>query len=186
MAAHYRTPCRSTPGAVAERPQNHRRCRRLEEAVSVAILRRFLLLAAALALPGCASVATADGERLRLTSDEFRGYVERVFREQNRLADELAFALEGPADERTASLAAAETELLEACAGINEIATARRDGRRLSALARLRAARSAPKCEGALRRARSTLDNEGDGGSRARGSVGQQPADGDEVLEIVR
>ena len=61
---------------------------------------RLLLLSAWLALSGCASVVTADGERLALTSAAFRAYVERVFREQNRLADELAFALDiGPARE---------------------------------------------------------------------------------------
>jgi hypothetical protein len=112
---------------------------------------RLGLLAATLALHGCAAVPTADGQRLSLASPEFRAYVERVFREQNRVAGALAFALEaaaGPA----AELAAAEQALLEACAGVNELATARRDERRLGLRRRAAGARSVPACE------RATLD----------------------------
>ena len=57
------------------------------------LLRVAALFVATTILAGCA-VLTADGERLRLTSPEFRAYVERVFREQNRAADQFAFALE--------------------------------------------------------------------------------------------
>ena len=58
---------------------------------------RALLLPPVLVLCACASVTTAAGERLALTSPEFRAYVERVFREQNRVASELAFELEDAA-----------------------------------------------------------------------------------------
>jgi len=115
------------------------------------------LLAAALVLPGCAAVATADGQRLALTSPDFRAYVERVFREQNRLADELAFALEDSAT-APAGLVAAEQSLLEACAGVNELATARRDERQLGARHSVRAARSVPVCEEATRSAATALE----------------------------
>jgi hypothetical protein len=101
-------------------------------------------------LSGCASVSTPDGERLGLGSAEFREYVERVFREQNRVADELAFELDAPGSPR-ADLAAAETELLAACAGVNELATARRDERRLGMRSSVRAARTVPDCERATR-----------------------------------
>ena len=93
---------------------------------------------------------TADGERLSLRSADFRDYVERVFREQNRVADAVAFALDAPGTEDR-ELAAAERELLGACAGVNELATARRDQRRLGMRASLRAARSVPDCERATR-----------------------------------
>ena len=93
---------------------------------------------------------TADGQRLRLGSAEFRDYVERVFREQNRVADAAAFALEAPGA-REGALAAAEQELLAACAGVNELATARRDQRRLGARKSARAARTVPECERASR-----------------------------------
>jgi hypothetical protein len=101
-------------------------------------------------------VPTADGQRLSLRSDEFRDYVERVFREQNRVADAVAFALEAPG-ESDAQLAAAEQELLTACTGVNELATARRDQQRLGMRASLRAARSVPDCERATRAADARL-----------------------------
>jgi hypothetical protein len=101
---------------------------------------------------GCASVPTADGQRLKLGSDEFRDYVERVFREQNSVADAVAFALEAPGAQ-DAELAAAEQDLLAACAGVNELATARRDQRRLGLRSSIRAAKSVPDCERATRAA---------------------------------
>lgn len=111
-----------------------------------------------LALPaGCASVATSDGERLSLASEEFRAYVERVFREQNRVADEVAFALEAPGGQRT-ELAAAEQRLLDACAGVNELATARRDQQRLGLRRSAAAARTVPQCEAAARAANALLE----------------------------
>ena len=121
---------------------------------------RSSVLLALLSLTGCA-VSTAGGERLRLGSAEFRGYVERVFREQNRVADELAFAVEAPGP-ASVGLAAAENELLEACAAVNELATARRDQRRLGAVRSVRAARSVPGCERATRAARERLAGEPD------------------------
>ena len=107
-------------------------------------------------LSGCATVAATDGQRLSLTSDEFRVYVERVFREQNRVADELAFALEAPGGQR-GELAAAEQRLLEACAGVNELATARRDELRLGMRRSLSAAKTVPQCEASTRSAAESL-----------------------------
>ena len=114
------------------------------------------LFIATTALAGCA-VLTADGERLTLTSPAFRAYVERVFREQNRVADQFAFALEGERN-APAGVAAAEQSLLDACAALNELATARRDERHLSVRQRSTAARSAPMCERTLRASAATLD----------------------------
>jgi hypothetical protein len=116
----------------------------------------FLVFCALVPLAGCAAVATVDGQRLKLTSEDFRAYVERVFREQNRVADELAFALEAPGAER-GDLAAAEQRLLEACAGVNELATARRDERRLGMRRSSSAARTVPQCEAATRFATESL-----------------------------
>jgi outer membrane murein-binding lipoprotein Lpp len=107
-------------------------------------------------LAGCAAISTADGDRLALQSEEFRAYVERVFREQNRVADELAFALEAPAPAR-GELAVAEQRLLEACAAVNELATARRDELRLGLRRSLSAARTVPRCEQATRSAAEAL-----------------------------
>jgi hypothetical protein len=119
------------------------------------VFRLSAVVVAAIALSGCAAVTTADGERLALTSPEFRGYVERVFREQNRLADELAFAAEG--GNGGAAIAAAEDALLEACAGINELATSRRDEQKLGLQRSAAAARSVPQCEVASRAAAAAL-----------------------------
>jgi hypothetical protein len=110
-------------------------------------------------LAGCAAVPTADGERLRLASPEFRAYVERVFRDQNRVADALAFALE--ASGSNAELAAAEERLLAACAQVNELATARRDDTELGIRASVRAARTVPGCEEAARAAEAVLGRAG-------------------------
>ena len=113
---------------------------------------RPLVVCLLLSLSGCAAVPTADGQRLRLGSDEFREYVERVFREQNSVADAVAFALDAPGA-RDAELAATEQELLAACAGVNELATARRDQRQLGLRSSVRAAKSVPDCERAARAA---------------------------------
>jgi len=114
------------------------------------VFARSALVFLLLILLGCAAVPTADGERLSLRSAEFREYVERVFREQNRVADAVAFALEAPGAQES-ELAAAEQELLAACAGVNELATARRDQQRLGMRSSVRAARSVPECERATR-----------------------------------
>lgn len=117
--------------------------------------RRASTVLAVMALTGCA-VSTAGGERLKLRSEAFRGYVERVFREQNRVADELAFEVEAPGV-ASAGLAAVEEALLAACAGVNELATARRDRRQLGLGRSARAARSVPDCERATRAAERRL-----------------------------
>jgi len=117
---------------------------------------RFVAPWALLALSGCTAVPTADGQRLRLTSAEFRAYVERVFRDQNRVADELAFALETDAGEG-GELAAAEQRLLESCAAVNELATARRDQQDLGMRRSVGAARTVPECEEATRAAEALL-----------------------------
>jgi hypothetical protein len=116
-----------------------------------------LLIAAALA--GCAAVTTADGERLGLGSEDFRAYVERVFREQNRVASDLAFAIEAAGSEEPAELAAAEDALLSACTGVNQLATSRRDEQDLGLRRSAAAARGVPDCERATVAARTALEN---------------------------
>jgi hypothetical protein len=108
---------------------------------------------------GCAAVITADGERLPIASDRFASYAESVFREQNRVATELAFALEdvSPQDAAFEELDAAEESLLTACAGLNEVAAAARDGDGLGLRRRLGAARQAPDCERATAAASAAL-----------------------------
>ena len=116
-------------------------------------------VAAAALSSGCAAVTTEEGERLSVRSEGFAEYVERVFREQNRVATELAFALEDApvGSARFDALDAAEELLLSACAGLNELAAARRDGGRAGGLRGLRAARQAPACERATSAAAAAL-----------------------------
>lgn len=112
--------------------------------------------AACFLLAGCAAVTTAEGRRLGIASAEFRAYAEQVFRAQNEVATELAFALEEHSD--APALMAAEDELLAACAQLNALAAARRDERRTSTAERVSAARSAPGCERAANAARAALE----------------------------
>jgi hypothetical protein len=122
------------------------------------------LLSASILVVGtaCVSVTTLDGERLTAPSDEFRAYVETVFREQNRVATDLAFALESVADTALLdNLEAAEGELIAACAALNELATERRAGRELGRLHQAEAAKSAPQCERATRMAEAALESAG-------------------------
>ena len=117
--------------------------------------------AAATVLGGCAAVTTTEGERLRMTSPELRDYVERVFRLQNRVATDLAFALEEDevrGFDPPAALVAAEQALLTACAGLNELAARRRDGERVGPGRGLAAAREAPECEAAALRGAAALE----------------------------
>ena len=116
-------------------------------------------MAAAALSWGCAAVTTADGDRLPVRSERFAAYVEGVFREQNRVATELAFGLEDASagSARFDALAAAEDALLSACAGLNELAAARRDGEDAGGLRGLRAARQAPECERAAAAAAAVL-----------------------------
>jgi hypothetical protein len=134
------------------------------ECYPVTLSRALAVFAFIAAAAGCtAAVPTADGESLAVTSPEFRDYVERVFREQNRIATELAFAIEGVADvdsDAYAALGAADDALLSACSTLNELAALRRDERRLGPLRQLKVAREAPRCEIAMLEARAVLERE--------------------------
>ena len=120
---------------------------------------RVLLLLLGAAPLGCTVVTTVGGERLRITSDAFQSYAEDVFRQQNSLATDIAFALEAEdlsAADQTA-LAIAEDSLLGACADLNEVAARRRDQRARRIGAQALAARRIPDCEQALLSVRDLL-----------------------------
>jgi hypothetical protein len=133
-------------------------------------MRKFLkcaLVAAAMVcvntiLGGCVgAVELANGRHIPLNSKEFEDYVEYVFKYQNRVADELAFALVD-ADVTDAKaqmdLEQAEANLQTACSGINELATARRDGQRISVRRKLEFARQVPDCEQAATVANGVIE----------------------------
>jgi hypothetical protein len=92
-----------------------------------------------------APVRTSDGERLRLRSDAFAAYAERVFRLQNDVLDALAFAIDAAPEDSSALMH--EDAVLAACAGLNEIAVRRRDGGGTRPLQDAATARRLPECE---------------------------------------
>lgn len=100
-----------------------------------------------------------EGERLGVRSDALRDYVEDVFRQQNRVSSEIAFALDDPdaSAERLDALESADRGLLGACATLNEVAARRRDGRAAGWVRGSRAAHQAPDCERAVEHARAVL-----------------------------
>ena len=120
---------------------------------------RLIIVSLAL-LAGCAgTITTDDGQALRIASPDFRDYLERVFREQNRLAMVLAFAQEESGGNDYERLVELEDDLLVACAALNELAAARRDDRTLSLRAQARLAATAPQCESTTRQAQRALDS---------------------------
>lgn len=120
-----------------------------------------ILAAAALACSACA-VVTVDGSRLHPGSDAFADYVESVFRRQNEILSELAFAIDAQdsGSDRYAALEGAEGQVLEQCDGLNALASATQRGERTGGLGALAAARRAPDCERATRAARALLDSD--------------------------
>ncbi len=117
-----------------------------------------LLLTAAALAGGCAAVTTADGQKLRPGQAAFRDYVESVFRRQNAVLTELAFALDAadPVGARFGVLESAEADLLDACADLNALAAAAQRQRSRGA-GDLAAARTAPLCERATESAQRVL-----------------------------
>lgn len=116
------------------------------------------MVAAGLSLSGCAGITTVDGQKMRMSSPQFRAYVEQVFRHQNQVATALLFAMEeAQGEEARARLALLEDSLLSACAGLNELATARRDGARLGVFREAGLARETPMCEAMTMQAERAL-----------------------------
>jgi len=101
----------------------------------------------------CAPViTTTDGQRLRVTDQEFRDYAESVFRRQNAAIVALADRLELTTDpSKMSRLQRAEGVMLRACGPLNTVAAARRDGEALARDALRGAAVSVPDCDLATR-----------------------------------
>lgn len=116
------------------------------------------LIVILLGLTGCA-VTSVDGRRMPLRSDRFANYVEDVFRRQNEVAAELAFAIDESAedDARFATLEDAELTLMSACRGLNQLARTQRAGESPGGLGALKRARGAPACEDATAQAAALL-----------------------------
>jgi hypothetical protein len=97
---------------------------------------------------------------MRLKSDRFADYVEATFRRQNQISTEMALEIDAAEIDsaRYSILETAESELLAACRGLNELATAERDGERVGGLGGLSRARDTPDCEAAIGRAAAALE----------------------------
>ena len=90
---------------------------------------------------------------MRLKSDAYRDYVERVFRLQSEVSTDLLFALDeaDPDNDRYTVLENAELAVTTACLGINELAAEQQSGQRPGGVAALQRARTVPECERAAR-----------------------------------
>lgn len=114
-------------------------------------------------MPACAPyVVTGDGERLRAGSAEFREYAERVFRMHNEVTTSMAYAIDefedtDGTDEYHEQLIDADDRMMQACSALDELALARRDGRKVSMKKLLETAERIPGCETASREAASLI-----------------------------
>lgn len=118
-------------------------------------------------LPACvATIQSADGTALRISSGAFRTYSERVFRLQNAVLADISLELDAsigtdsdPGDaDIVDGLESVESRVLDACSELNSIAVRRRDGGGVRPIADARAARSFPDCETAALDARDYFD----------------------------
>jgi len=116
------------------------------------------LLGIAVGLGACA-VTGQDGQRMVIRSDPYRAYVREVYRHQSEVSDALISALDeaDPDSARYAELDATDLDVLTACRGINELASAEQSGDSPRGLAALKRARQVPECEGAVRDAKRVL-----------------------------
>lgn len=96
---------------------------------------------------------------MRLKSDAYADYVERVFRLQSEVSTELAFLLadEDPGSLRYPQLADADDAVWSACLGINELAAEHQSGDRPAGPGALKRARGVPECERAASEASDLL-----------------------------
>ncbi|MEE9142326.1 MAG: hypothetical protein V3U59_06405 [Gammaproteobacteria bacterium] len=104
---------------------------------------------------GCVSVPT--GESLR-------EYTERVFRQQNRVTDELLWRLpeiEASNPELADRLLDAEQELLADCEPLNDLAIQYRDQGRANFGSQMFGAKAASDCEASTRELATLLDGSG-------------------------
>ncbi|MDH3510120.1 MAG: hypothetical protein OER85_04605 [Gammaproteobacteria bacterium] len=114
-------------------------------------------------LTACAPlVTTADGNRIRTNSAEFRDYAAQVFRVHNEITATLAYTLDdlessGAHSEAVARLIDADDRMQQACYAVNEIAIARRDEQKVPLKQLKRAAELVPGCENATLEAKKLI-----------------------------
>ena len=116
-------------------------------------------MAGLLVLAGCAPYITAaNGDRMRANSQEFRDYARHVFEMHNEAVTKIAYTLddlESDPDQidRYNGIADADDHMMDACAGLDKLAIARRDGKQLKMSELAGVASSIPDCERATAQA---------------------------------
>ena len=131
--------------------------------ISTAGLGRLGGVALALAAVGCSTVTTTtpDGEITKRSAEEFRLYVEDVFRRQNKLGDVLIeleagdAMVEGP---HVVAISLAEERMHDACQSLNDAAMAVAEGRDIGFVLRIKVANTITRCEYATRRLERDLN----------------------------
>lgn len=134
-----------------------------------------LLALASLILSACVSVerTLSDGRTERVPRSELRDYAQEVFRRRNAASTRFLDqdALTDAEDPAVASkLENAERRMDEACAPVDALAIAYRDGQRIGMLAKLRLVRALQGCAEATEAASRALDD----GGRARAEGASQ------------
>ncbi|MDH3693095.1 MAG: hypothetical protein OER96_00800 [Gammaproteobacteria bacterium] len=124
----------------------------------IVILSAFVLCAT---LSGCVTTKTADCRRLLTGSDKFRDYVEQVFRQQNRVTNDLIYLL--PEIEQTDGalffrMTLAESNMLKSCGHLNMLAASYRDDRKPGFFKRMKMSRNAAQCDRATQKTQTLLD----------------------------
>jgi hypothetical protein len=119
---------------------------------------RLVIILPGIMLAACSYIhtTTPTGVPQDMTQQEFADYVERVFRHHNTVYNSLIteLALENPDynDTENAELHKAEKDMLTVCAPLNEVVSARAEGRQLDMASYMKLTSSVPACEAATER----------------------------------
>ena len=123
---------------------------------------RLLVTLASLAVCACVSVERTlpDGSKERVPRSELRDYAQTVFKRRNAVATEfLEQDITVESDEPEAvKLEEAESRMDDACAPVDALAIAYRDGERIGLLAKLRLVRALEDCAEAADAAARALE----------------------------
>ena len=113
-------------------------------------------------------IETLDGRHLRATSDEFRDYAATIFRQQNAASVAVVEALDdislqsGTHSElatHSTQLQLADEQMFAACAPLNSLAAARRDGSEISRSEQFALINAVLDCHGATIHAETIISN---------------------------
>ena len=115
-----------------------------------------IVLPVSLLLCACSGVNTfnAQGEPVRMSREEFAEYVESTFRYHNRVVSELitVFSMSEEDIPFPPALIRAEDDMTARCKPINDMVSAKIEGRPQTLWAKLQLLNNVPLCEAATRR----------------------------------